>query len=115
MENGAAALKPCVIHFNVLMLDSLLADNGTFVEIDCVDYSKFRTASAPELHAMVDALLATHRRVVAGEMPKIRLDELQIVCGFNCEPKGMLVDVHLRRHIDFLKAIKYDWRRMCLQ
>ena len=56
---GAAGLKCCVRHWNVLMLNSDLAHRDrTFVEIDCSEPARFKATESNELFDQVDTLLA---------------------------------------------------------
>ena len=87
---GAAGLKCCLRHWNVLKLNSDLAHRDrTFVEIDCSDPTKFQKTEHNDLFDQIDMLVAMRARVDAGIVPKSRLERLQMVCGFSCTPQGL--------------------------
>jgi hypothetical protein len=75
---GAAGLKPCLRHWNVLKLNSDLAHrDSSFVEINCRNDRLFRKTEPSELFEMVDAVLAMRAKVLASTLPKVRLETLQ--------------------------------------
>jgi hypothetical protein len=113
---GASGLKPCLRHWNVLKLNSDLAHrDNDFVEIDCVDPDLFQLTSPSDLFDMVDTILAMRLRVASGDTPKVRLEKLQMACGFSCSAEGLLADPYLRTHVDLLNVVTYDWMHSALQ
>ena len=113
---GAAGLKCCLRHWNVLKLNSDLAHRDvTFVEIDCSDPTRFKKTEQNDLFDQIDTLLAMKARVDAGIVPKSRLEKLQMACGFSCTPQGLLADRDLRPRLDLLPSIRYDWMHCALQ
>ena len=113
---GASGLKCCMRHWNVLKLDSDLAGRDqTFVEIDCSDPSKFRASTSRDVAEQADAILQMRRLVFERRATKVRLDNLEKVCGFSTSPFGLLADLDLRRHVDFMQAFRYDWMHCALQ
>ena len=113
---GAAGLKCCVRHWNVLMLNSDLAHRDrTFVEIDCSEPARFKATESNELFDQVDTLLAMRERVESGNAAKTKLTQLQMVCGYSCTPQGLLADRDLRARVDFLHSVRYDWMHCALQ
>ena len=113
---GASGLKCCMRHWNVLMLDSDLAcRDPTFVEIDCSDPSKFRALTSSYVAEQADAIVELRNRVSERRATKVRLDNLEKVCGFSISPLGILADPDLRRRVDFMQAVRYDWMHCALQ
>lgn len=113
---GASGLKCCMRHWNVLKRDSDLAGRDhTFVEIDCSDPSKFRTSTSSDVAEQADAILQMRRLVSEGRATKVRLENLEKVCGLSTSPFGLLADLDLRRHVDFMQALRYDWMHCALQ
>jgi hypothetical protein len=113
---GASGLKCCMRHWNVLMLDSDLAcRDPTFVEIDCSDPSKFRALTTSEVADQADAIVQMRRLVSERRATKVRLESLEKVCGFSISPLGILADIDLRRRVDFMQAVRYDWMHCALQ
>ena len=103
-------------HWNVLKLNSDLAGRDpTFVEIDCSDNGRFRLSTASDIVQQVDAILEMRRRVSSRQAPKVRLEKLEKVVGLGCTELGLLADGDLRRRVDLLQTIRYDWMHCALQ
>ena len=114
--NGTSGLKCCMRHGNALKLDSGLAGRDhTLVEIDCSDPSKFRTSTSSDVAEQADAILQMRRLVSEGRVAKVRLENLAKVCGLSTSPFGLSADLHVRRHLDFMRALRYDWMHCALQ
>jgi len=115
---GAAGIKPCFMHWNVLSKNSdLLRGDGAdeYVDITCYDVNRFRCWSPDELYSTIDMLVAARSRVVAGTMYHNRLANLEKTCGFNANPHCILADVNLRSRMDVFSSCLYDWMHSALQ
>ena len=113
---GASSMKPCFLHSNVLKKDSNLAHRRSgYVEITCHDCSLFRARGARELAAEVDALALASDRVKAKRMTKGKFLELQMACGINWNPNGLLADAKLRSAVDIAQCVTMDWVHCLLQ
>ena len=114
--NGAASMKPCLRHWNVVRVDTNLCHrNPAFVEISSADHWKFANTRATDLHNIVDSTLAYEQQWEAGGLSKGRLDALIKASGFCCSKNGLLADRALRARIDFVRVTRYDWMRATLQ
>ena len=78
-------------------------------------FGKFATSASNFAHEGFLLVTTPMRRVVAGELPKSRLEQLQRVCGFSCSPSGLLADTFLRQQINAIEVRRYDWMHSCLQ
>lgn len=113
---GAAGIKCCLRHWNVLKLNSDLAGRDqTFVEIDCSDPGRFRLSTASDIAQQVDAILEMRRRVSSGQAPKVRLVQLEKAVGLGSTELGLLADGDLRRRVDLVQTMRYDWMHCALQ
>ena len=113
---GAASLKCCIRHWNVLKLNSDIAcRDATYVEIDCASHDKFKSTTSNDLHDMVDSILTLRQRVSAGEATMSKLTRIQMACGLSCTPHGLLACPELRRRLDILGSIRFDWMHCVLQ
>ena len=113
---GAASLRPCLRHGNVLKLGSNLAHRDpNFVEIDCCEAGRFQLTRAAELYDMVDAVLTMRDRVASGVAPQIRLKDVCVASGLSCTRQGLLADPTIRARVDILGTLTYDWLHAALQ
>ena len=113
---GAAGLKCCIRHWNVLKLNSDIAcRDATFVEIDCASHDKFKLTCSNDLHDMVDSILTMQQRVNAGEAAMSKLIRMQMACGLYCTPHGLLACPELRRRLNILGSVRFDWMHCALQ
>ena len=115
---GAGAVKPCWRHWNVLKRASALLSQdsrGIYVDITCADASKFRSWSNAELGTAADVCVAAHEQCAAGEIPKVRLTEIERGFGYRVTGEGLLADRTLRRYIDFCGTVHYDWVHTLLE
>ena len=109
---GTSSLHPCFRHWNVLKKNSDRAQHsscGTYVEIDCHDASKFKCWNNIELATTIDICAEAHQLYAAGRMTRVRYEDIQRRLGFCATKDGLLADPELRRHIDFMAALRYDW------
>ena len=67
-----------------------------WVEIDCSDPSMFRSWSAAEFYRAVDLLEQAHQQLEAGGITRAAVDELEMCCGLNRNPQGLISDSPLR-------------------
>jgi hypothetical protein len=114
---GAAGMKPCFRHWNVLSKSSdlLRGDEDDYVDITCHDCSRFRCWTSGELYSTIDLLNAARIRVDGGTMAKARLENLEKSCGFNQNKHGLLSDLNLRAQVDIFSTCLYDWMHSALQ
>ena len=108
---GSSSLKPCFRHWNVLKKNSERAghSDGTYVEIDCHDSTKFRCWTCPELLTAIDVCAEAGRQRASGTMSQDRLEKTHRHLGFRATQDGLLADADLRRCMDFLAVLRYDW------
>ena len=107
---GPASIHPCFRHWNVLRKDSRRAEhNSMYVEIACEASERFKAWTSNELTEAVDVTAEAHRQSIGGPMTATRLKEVQKHLGFRATPEGLLPDPVLRRHIDWMKVLRYDW------
>ena len=107
---GPASIHPCFRHWNVLRKDSRRAEhNSMYVEIACEASERFKAWTSNELTEAVDVTAEAHRQSIGGPMTATRLKEVQKRLGFRATPEGLLPDPVLRRHIDWMKVLRYDW------
>jgi len=114
---GAASIKPCLRHSNVLKKGSGLANRCSgFVEITEDSYELFDSLKTDELRSSVDKVAAAHRMRAAGNMTA-KLHELVLKTeGFNYCHGGLVFDMTLRQHgIDVFQAARFDWVHSMLQ
>lgn len=111
---GAAGLKVCWRHWNVLMLGSGLAEHaaGDFVEASCCDSKRFRVAPLAEQHRAFDMVLEARRQRAENRISKAALDDIEKVVGFAITAEGVLACPQLRDSV--LQAARYDWMHCAL-
>ena len=109
---GTGSLHPCFRHWNVLMKGSGRAEHdttGTYVEIQCHDTSKFKCWCNNELAKTINLCASSQQEHAAGRMYKTHLEDLQRRLGYRATEEGLLADPELRRHIDWMGTVRYDW------
>ena len=107
---GTSSLHPCFRHWNVLKKGSERAQhNSDYVEIDCHDPTKFKCWSNTELATTIDICAEAHALYSAGRMQKGVYQGIQKRLGFRARKDGLLADPELRRHIDWMGTLRYDW------
>lgn len=113
---GAAGMKPCVRHWNLVRLGSgLIEHDSAFVEPDCTDHHRFQRATTAELGDAMDSLVLLESRVQAGNMPKSRLQNLEMAVGLTTCRQGVLADKRLRSRLDFVGVVTFDWLHSMMQ
>jgi len=111
---GAAGLKPCFLHWNVVSKFSEIGGSD-YVDVTCSDFRRFRKWNADELEATIDMLTEAKRRVSTGLMANARLEALEKACGFAANPHGLMADVSLRSHFHPSEVSVFDWMHSALQ
>ena len=107
---GTSSLHPCFRHWNVLKKNSGRAQhNREYVEIDCHDTSKFQCWSNTELATTIDICAEAHEQHAAGRMTRVAYEDVRMRLGFRATKEGLLADPDLRRHIDWMGTLRYDW------
>ena len=107
---GSSSLHPCFRHWNVLKKGSARAEHcDRYVEIDCHCASRFQTWSNVELAEAIDVCVDAEQQRALGHLTSKRLQETQTHLGFRATQHGLLSDPLLRRHIDFMRVLRYDW------
>jgi hypothetical protein len=86
-----------------------------YVEISSHEVTKFKSWSSAELSTAVDSLHEARARLDVGTITVRQFDDLQKVIGLNYNPTGLLSDMTLRAHIDWIGVCTYDWVHTCLQ
>jgi hypothetical protein len=113
---GAASMKPCFKHRNVLMKDSGLTHRREgFVEISCAEPDKFECATPDDIADNIGVVLLAHERMLNGEMTKARFEKMTMALGFNANRLGLLNDTLLRSAFNVLEVMTYDWVHTTLQ
>ena len=85
------------------------SSTGEYVEIDCHDASKFKSWSNADLATTIDVVAEAEEQYGAGRMYKTRLEEVQRHLGFRATKGGLLACPELRRCVDFMATLRYDW------
>ena len=109
---GAAGMKPCIKHYNVLSKHSELAHRSashTFVDVTCSDHSKFLCNQSSDIWSAVDALSLAADQVAGRTMTKTVFADLEKALGFKWQQKSLLLDMPLRRHVDIIEVVVFDW------
>ena len=115
---GGSSMHPCVKHWNVLKKGSDLAHRRECcVEVTCSDATQYRPWSQSTISTTIGALNEAQRRVDAGALPKVRLQELQTGLGFNPNEHSLWLAADLRVGFkqDLVSSIRYDWCHSLLQ
>ena len=117
---GAASLRPCFRHANVLKLHSDLAHRsreGRYVETTCADHTKFKSVSDEDLFWKANLIVAARKRVDDGTMTNAKLEELQKAVGLHATEDGLLCDPVLRASSAFSVSGSFtvDWVHSALQ
>ena len=107
---GSSSLHPCFRHWNVLKKGSGRTEHcDRYVEIDCHRATRFQTWTNAELVEAIDVGVDAEQKQALGQLSKSRLQEVQKHLGFRSTQDGLLADPILRRHIDFMRVLRYDW------
>lgn len=113
---GAASMKPCFKHRNVLMKDSGLTHRREgFVETSCAEPDKFECATPDDIADNIGVVLLAHERMLNGEMTKARFEKMTMALGFNANRLGLLNDTLLRSAFNVLEVMTYDWVHTALR
>lgn len=106
---GASRLKPCIHCKNVVAKavegQPSLADcdsEGYIVDVACADPTRFDAMSDADWHNAHDMLQA----IAVRGGPKSELEEAQKALGLRWEPRGLLADAALRRHVAVSKCVR---------
>ena len=114
--NGANGLRPCLLHKNVLKLNSNLAHRDpNYVEISCSDHRLFQVTTTAEFLENVDMVLAAGQLHMEGRITGRQLNDIRMSTGLKCSAHGLLADLDLRPHVDVLKIQVIDWVHTALQ
>ena len=105
---GAAGVKPCFRHPNVLS-NKGNRDWPGYVHLHCSDTSKFELWTAAGLHAMADDLVAKRAAYDAGRTTWAALERAHRAAGYQVTKDGLLACAVLRRHVDVTRVVKFDW------
>lgn len=107
---GAAGVKPCFRHLNVLRKNSGRAEHDpNYVEITCSDPAMFRQWPEGEFRAAVDTVIEARASCEAGDIPTARLVEVERAFGLKTTREGLLASAALRPHVEFQSVMRYDW------
>ena len=109
--NGAASLKPCFRHWNLVKKNHSLSENtdDKYVAVDCWCSSKFQVWSESEWRTTIDVCVEAQRQWASGDMTRSRLGETQKALGFKASEDGLLADPELRLRMNFIDVLRYDW------
>ena len=108
---GASGVKPCFRHWNLVKRDHWLSTEtgGKYVAVDCCQASKFQLFSEAHLRETIDVAVEASRQVAAGTLSLTKFDEATKALGFTATEDGLLADGELRRRINFMEVLRYDW------
>ena len=114
---GAASLKPCLKHNNVLKKGSDLAPRcPSFVEISEDNDELFHRTSSEQFYRSVDKVATAHRMQAAGTMTNTLYQLIAKTEGFNYCKGGLSFELTLRQPgIDVFQAARLDWVHSALQ
>jgi hypothetical protein len=111
---GSSSFKPCAIHHNIFKKDSGLVQlqdpSSKFIEVTCLDRSKFLAHSKASLDKVVDTLTAAKPRLT-----RAKFEELEQMSGMSHIPCGLLQNISLRSHLDIPSCLTTDWAHNVLQ
>ena len=79
------------------------------MEIQCHDASKFKSWRNSELAKAIDLCVSSQQEHAAGRMYRTHLEDFQRRLGLKATEEGLLADPELRRHIDWMGTLRYDW------
>ena len=113
---GASGLLPCIDCANVTMKhcldgDAIPLDNsdGTLVEISCPDVTKFVANTDADLYHNYAEMCR-----LKGRIPNYKFELMEIVCGLNYNPRGIMADERLRNICPPLSCKTEDWAHIYL-
>ena len=106
--NGAAGVKPCFRHPNVLSKRGSRSFPG-YVQLCCCQAREFELWTAAGLHNMADDLVDKRARYEAGTLPWARVEQAQRAAGYQCTADGLLACAELRPYVDVVKVVRFDW------
>ena len=121
---GAASLKPCFKHFNVMKRDSdrahrsedrALPSQNRYVEVCCSRPELFRSWTTVEFNKAVDAIVRARADHLAGACTKSRLEKMEQAYGLKPTEHGLLADPTLRGLFSVQEVFRYDWVHTFLQ
>ena len=104
---GAAGLKPCFRHHNVVSKTSGL-QSDIYVDICCADFRRFDLWEPDVLDATIDMLTEAKLRVERGAMTAARLEKLEKAAGYIANPYGLMAGVELRSHFRAGSVTTFD-------
>ena len=110
---GAGSVRPCFLCKNCWDKKTEHEGDGQH-NIGCHRFENFEPMDDDTLFGIMDLLVESKARVLAGLMSAGDFEELQKAIGFNCNPKGMLADKTLRPHLAVCQMAHTDWvHNMC--
>ena len=114
---GAACIKPCFRHANVLkrgcVLSASLGDD--FCEITCSDRNRFKLTQLHHLYDDVDSLIEAQRLRHEGTLPLATINQLKYAGGLDVTASGLLACPKFRAHCNPVSLTYYDWAHTMLQ
>ena len=114
---GAASLRPCLRHNNVVAKNSDLTSRmAGLVEISCHDPSLFHCTTSEEFWAACDRVRVAVERRRERQITQKLCDYICKAEGLNYCESGLCWSKSLRHPaVDIFKASRYDWAHSCLQ
>ena len=116
--NGHGSMRPCWRHANVFRKDAGMVDAALgYVDITCSDPLSLRPWTPAQLARTLDQVLDARDRLATRERgwSQARVNRVIKHAGFCPTPTGLLVDLDLRRQVDFLRICAYDWMHTTFQ
>ena len=88
---------------------------GHYVDLGCSDRTLFRARTSADVYASYDILAAAADRVNDGRLSQSAYAKLEKVMAMNRNPHGLLADETLRRVVDPIATMTWDWVHSYLQ
>ena len=108
--NGAGSHKPCFRHWNCLSKNhSLSQSSDKYVAIDCSSFNKLQLWSEDEWRTSIDVCVQARMQWSMGAMTKGDFDDTCQFLGFKATQEGLLACPELRKHMQFIDVLRYDW------
>lgn len=105
---GAAGLRPCIMHDNVLSLNSDLAHRAPgFVEISCSSSSQLHRSTIASIQERVDLVLEARVQCQRKVITQAARADVEKSAGLSVTSKGLLADRTLLESV--VKAFTMDW------
>ena len=114
---GAASMRPCMKHSNVLKKNTGLLDilPPGWYDVSHHVHSDFHVRSTAEWFDSADKIQAAHASLEAGTLTMTLFNDICQAEGMNYHPRALPWRTTLRGTIDWYACFSYDWAHTMLQ